>query len=206
MKGEPVFPEYKMSEEAVRVRRNLIVAFSIWLLVVSLGLAPTKIAPLEIDLAKSPFSIPNLISIVLVYFWISFLVYAHQDWIKWYQECQGLRTARLKTLSTLKAQISEIGDQVAHAQNEGKDEDFEIFIDVTQREYTKNRIGHRLGHWETTLSSTKEQLRNAESLSKIVQRDVIGRNIWEYFLPTATIIGPLAFWITAIVAVYSPSP
>jgi hypothetical protein len=57
----------------------LITVFFVWILIIGFGFVPKSIEPLKIDLSNSPITVEALKSIVFVYFWVSFIVYAFQN-------------------------------------------------------------------------------------------------------------------------------
>jgi hypothetical protein len=79
----PPFPDTALAEVATRSRRNLVAVMAGWLLIVPMGLTPTKIQWLGIELDRPNLSITAIASVAVLYFWLTFVIYAYRDWVSW---------------------------------------------------------------------------------------------------------------------------
>ena len=80
-----------LSEVTRKERRFLLGASVIGLFVSSSGIVPTKIAALGIELsATDQKSFLVLLSLVIVYFLVAFLIYGFADFLTWRKEYQKL--------------------------------------------------------------------------------------------------------------------
>lgn len=193
----PDLPKPDMNDESRRSRRNLIAVFGLWLLIVPLSLAPRKIQTLDIDLTTSKISTTTLASLVLLYFWISFLVYSHRYWREWHSDCLSFTT-------NLNTQIRETRQDLVDIENFLKSPNIQDLkeTDGVKVDWTYKKPGKAT---EFHLESARK-LPNSISYtlySYRVQRrrlfaEITGRYLWDYVLPFAVAIFPAYHLITRI--------
>ncbi len=82
--------EDPLSEVTRKVRRNLLASTSIGYLIVSMGFVPTKFATFGIEFSeRNQISFLVIILCLVLYFLITFSIYAVEDFIKWYMKIRN---------------------------------------------------------------------------------------------------------------------
>ena len=191
----PDFPEKKLSDEATRTRRNLIAAMAIWVLIVMLELTPEKIVPLDINLKNSPISIPTITTWLLIYFWMSFVIYAYKDWIRWVHAFQGAIAEHKRKKEDQLSDISDAIKAIEHAKQNGIQANQGISIKFATR---GNEIGNSMAAWEGYIPAWRADYDRHCRRCRQLWIDVILRSLWDYILPSALILGPAYYFIKVI--------
>lgn len=85
--SEPIFTDYlsdPLGEITRKVRRNLLIAGTVGVLVAEAGLVPSKISALGIDLSAPAQDVfVMLVGLVIVYFLCAFFIYGVSDFFAW---------------------------------------------------------------------------------------------------------------------------
>ncbi|HJN25157.1 MAG TPA: hypothetical protein QGG18_05610 [Rhodospirillales bacterium] len=183
------FPESTLSEEASRARRNLIAVTSVWILIVPLGLAPKKILIFDIDLTGLSFPVENIFSVALLYFWVSFIVYAYKDWVPWKSDGREKIRVYKKKLERQKFNKKKIEDYIRKTdpQNIGSTVEIESMNDDNQvsiLKYPGANIGERPPELKKTIGQFLTEKRQ-------LQFDYYSRSVWDYIFPFLIVSLPI---------------
>lgn len=83
-----------LGEVTRKERRNLLISSVVGVLVRSLGLVPSKVSALGIELsAPAQKYFVFLVAAVVFYFLLAFVVYGWSDWLVWWKKYQDYRVA-----------------------------------------------------------------------------------------------------------------
>lgn len=186
----PQFPEGGLSEEATRTRRNLIIILAMWLMIVPLGLTPTKIMLLEIDLTKSAVSVQSLISIAVIYFWVSFIIYAYPGWQMWWHLCVlELRATKLE-VERIEKNIKSV-TKICEAVIPGKETKYYNFEGEGAFADSGDDLREAGALW------IREKLPAAKRPHRQLLTDILMRSVWDYWLPALIIFAPISYFFKA---------
>lgn len=194
----PTFLKKELSDEATRTRRNLLVVVAMWAMVIPLGLAPTQIAVLGISLSEPAISIQALTSIALTYFWVSFIVYAYPNWVKWWHDYRSALISSSAVLDNVRNDIALVESKCASlSDKERKLNGFTMEITIiTDGPITRHRTPE---DWERVVSNWKEHtLPNTLKQHKQLRMDIYLRTSWDYWLPASTIVAPISYLLHAV--------
>jgi hypothetical protein len=169
-----------LSEETRKARRSLIAVTALWAAIVYLELVPSKISFLEIDLQEPKVSVAVLVAAVVVYLWVSFLIYGFRDWLNWYTEVvNGIwdpTNALKRRLETDK--MAEVAIQKARAENQPPSHEITIkWPDSThEQQITLEQLEKGLSYWQQEGRAMRRQ-----RLISILDSSL--RTAWEFLIP-----------------------
>ena len=146
----PDFPESVLSPEATRTRRNLVVATALWVLVIPLGITVTEIKWLGIEFSETTTSIEDLASGGLIFFWLSYSIYAFKDWAKWWHACSSLIDGKKAQIEKEKSETSSVRQHIETARKAGISDDAVIEITFIRGDH-EERYSEKLEKWELLL-------------------------------------------------------
>ncbi len=191
----PNFPESQLSPEATRTRRNLIAVFAIWSLVVLLDLKPTAFTPLGIEFKKWNVPITTFASYSLIFFWVSFAIYAYKDWTRWWHVGKGMLDEKKALIKNLTIFTSEVSASILQAQAEGKGDNDQVQIKLSRNRGSKS-TSPLLG-WKQNLLEENNRIRLLRKQFRQLRTDIYARSSWDYLLPGLMVLGPIwHLWVS----------
>lgn len=186
----PDFPESKLSPEATRTRRNLIAVFAVWALVVLLKLNPTAFTPLGIEFKNWDISISTFVSFSLVFFWLSFVIYAYKDWKTWWQVCKRIFDEKKDRVSVLQGDIDVVVPVIQDARKNNMGDNVSLKIQVPKEDNPRLRESS-LVEWERFVPMWEEEKQRLKKQIRQLRIDIYARSAWDYWLPGLAVAGPI---------------
>lgn len=131
--------EDPLSEVTRKIRRNLLATASMSYLIVFMGLLPTKLLTLGIEFSEqNQFSFLVIILCLVLYFGITFSIYAVEDFIKWNMKIK--KENETKSTSQSKALVKNAMGRILRPINEITQEEKDRRIENEIKKEVKLRL------------------------------------------------------------------